>query len=127
MIFLGVLIIGASGVDFGFESAEPGSFFVMDDSGDPFSGLIFKEYADVARGRIFPGLSFIELVLGVCGEAEVFLSVIEADTVSVVDQKAFRGISDKTVQGNDFSSVFWRADESNGVDIFAVFLGHQLK
>ena len=55
-------------------------------------------------------------------EAEVNATVIEADIVSVIDEKVLGRISDKPVKGNDFGPVFWRADEANGVDIFAVFL-----
>jgi hypothetical protein len=92
MIHLSSTVIGTGGFDFGFEAAEPDSFSVDGDFGDPFSGGFFEINADISRGGIFPGFSLVALVLRVGGEAEVVPSVVEAIAIFVVNEKALRGI-----------------------------------
>jgi hypothetical protein len=92
MVFNSSSIIGASGVDFGFEAAEPDSFSVDGDFGDPFSGGFFEINADKTRGGIFPGFSLVALVLRVGGEAEIVPAIVEAIAIFVVNEKALRGV-----------------------------------
>jgi hypothetical protein len=50
MVFISSLVIGAGGVGFGDEAAEPDFFPVDGDSGDPFAGASFEKDANIARG-----------------------------------------------------------------------------
>jgi hypothetical protein len=63
MIFTSSTVVGLSGGEFVGEAAEPDSFSVEDDFGDPSAGAFFEIDADETRRGIRPGLSFIALVL----------------------------------------------------------------
>jgi len=63
VVFKSGFIVGLSGVDFGVEPAEPYSFFMMHDSGDPAVRAFFQKDADVSGGGFLSCLGFVELVL----------------------------------------------------------------
>ena len=52
MVFFGSIVIGVGGGEFVIKSAEPDSFSVEDDFGDPSAGAFFEIDADESRRGI---------------------------------------------------------------------------
>ena len=63
MVLFRRFIIGLCGGEFIIETAEPDSFPVEDDFGDPSAGAFFEIDADEGRRSFQGGLGLIELVL----------------------------------------------------------------
>jgi len=63
VIFFCCDIMRVSGVGFGVETAEPDFFAAGGDSGDPFSGMFFKEDADEMRRCFSCSFFLVALVL----------------------------------------------------------------
>jgi hypothetical protein len=91
MVFDSGAVIGVSGVDFVVEPADPYSFIAMPKLTVPRGFFFIKINAEKAGGAVL-FLSPVAGVLGVSSKAEIILSIIEAITISMVNNKASRRI-----------------------------------
>lgn len=120
MIFTRGFIIGASGVGFGFESAEPEAFAFNPDFGGVSASSFFEIYSDEFRGGSFPDFGPVAGVLGVSCEAEILPSVIECVVIFVVNEEAFGEIHNLSVHTDNFDFTAGDFDISEGVKFLAV-------
>ena len=87
MVFESSFVIRTGGVDFDFESANPYFFAIVHDLAVPGGFFLIKINAEELRRAIL-FLSPVAGVLSVSSKAEIILSIVEAITISMVNNKA---------------------------------------
>jgi hypothetical protein len=91
VVFSGGGIISASGVDFGFESADPYFFAIVHELAVP-RGFFFIKIDAEKLGRAILFLSPVAGILGVSRKAEICSAIIETITIPMVNNKVGRRI-----------------------------------
>ena len=117
MIFDCRAVVGACGVDFDFEIANPNLFLVMLDTGSPHLSPFVKMNPNKTRGGIF-SFSAVAFILRFCRDAEVVPAIVEAVAVLVVNDAIFGGIGYHPVQALYFVVAVFIFDTPDGVKIF---------
>jgi hypothetical protein len=119
VIFLGSGVIGASGVEFGFETAEMKCFAVTGDLSDP----LIRAFVEMNAGKTGRGIFSFSPVAGIFGmgtDTQIGLSVIEGIAKAMVNDKIRRGIHNLPVKINDFRFKVAGYESSSGVEIAAI-------
>ena len=96
------------------ESANINDFSIMFDFDLPQAGGFFKTNADIFRRRIFSFL-FVTGILRTGGQSQIFASIVEAVTISVVNKKVWRRIHNYSMEGDNFGAIIGFIIETNGV------------